>query len=148
VTTNPANNQLDGIPGTSFDANGNFLSSNNVVGYDAENRVSSVYTGSAVDLQYGYDAQNRRTFLWPGANDSTGYNPNVYSVVMYSPTGQKLGTYQINTYYNSSTSLMAICATLMSSDQYFGARRLAVLDQLGSAGTYFGCNVDPDLRKK
>jgi RHS repeat-associated protein len=147
VTANPGNNQLDGIPGTSYDANGNMASvGNGGVGYDAENRVSVVYQSSAY-LEYGYDAQNRRTFLWPSTYDafpsSTGGNPTGYSVVMYSPTGQKLGTYQINTYNTSSTNIaLSICSTLMSSDQYFGARRLAVLDQLGSAGTYFPWGED------
>ena len=58
---------------------------------------------------------------------------------MYSPSGQKLGTYLIsvcNQGANNTTSL-TICSALSTSDKYFGGRRLAVMDQLGSAGTYY-----------
>ena len=56
----------------------------------------------------------------------------------YSPGGRKLGTYQINVLNTSNTGLsLSTVSTLKTSDQYFGSRRLAVLDQLGSAGTYF-----------
>jgi RHS repeat-associated protein len=140
VTTNPANNQMEGLYEASYDANGNLVTEGvGGVGYDAENRVSAVYTGGSANLEYGYDAQNRRTFMWPGTTDTFGdSNPTGYSVVMYSPMGQKLGTYQINTYNTSVNNIvLSMCSTLMSSDQYFGGRRLAVIDQLGSVGTYY-----------
>jgi RHS repeat-associated protein len=142
VSYNPANNQMDGIYETSYDANGNVLGNTGIAAYDSENRISTVNNGTLSGLQYGYDAQNRRTFLWPGTFD-TFYptnegNPTAYSVVMYSPTGQKLGIYQINTYNSSVNNIvLSMCSTLMSSDQYFGARRVAAIDQLGSAGTYY-----------
>jgi RHS repeat-associated protein len=139
LTTNPANNQMDGIYETSYDANGNVLGNATGIGaYDAENRISSAGFSSGISY-YGYDAQNRRTFLWPGTRDTFGdSNPTGYSVVLYSPTGQKLGTYQINTYNSSANNIvLSMCSTLMSSDQYFGGRRLAAIDQLGSAGTYY-----------
>ena len=57
---------------------------------------------------------------------------------MYSPTGQKLATYQLTPQWLQGWSpSMWMQVTLVSSDQYFGGRRLVVLDQLGSAGTYF-----------
>jgi RHS repeat-associated protein len=55
---------------------------------------------------------------------------------MYSPTGQKLGAYKLNPAINGSFEPFMI-VTLVSSDQFFGSRRLAVMDQLGSVGTYY-----------
>ncbi len=113
------------IVGQSYDANGNTGS-----GYDVENRLISAAGG----VQYGYDAQNRRTWVWSGGSDAYG-NPNAYLVNLYSPGGQKLGSYQINTYNTAESGVeLTTCSTLMTSDQYFGSRRLAVIDQLGSAG--------------
>jgi len=55
---------------------------------------------------------------------------------MYAPGGQKLGAYLFvpGTTTQNGLDVAMINVTLSSSDQYFGSRRLAVLDQLGSAG--------------
>ena len=67
--------------------------------------------------------------------DSLG-NVTGYTLNLYSPTGQKLGAYTFAPAVNGSYEpYMAVM--LVSSDQYFGSRRLAVLDQLGSVGTYY-----------
>ena len=109
--------------------------------YDAENHlVGAGWNFGAPAVDYAYDAQGKRSFLWTaGTFDPWGGNATNYSVVMYSPSGQKLGTYLIsvcNQGANNTTSL-TICSALSTSDKYFGGRRLAVMDQLGSAGTYY-----------
>jgi RHS repeat-associated protein len=142
VSVNPANNQLEGY-GFNYDANGNALFdyTNNVTAYDVENHISGVgYNNGAPAVDYCYDAQNHRFFMWTaGTVDGYG-NATSYSVVAYSPSGQKLGTYlfapqQPSYQHGPYTPYMLV--TLASSDQYFGGRRLAAMDQLGSAGTYY-----------
>ena len=127
---NTANNQ---IVGQSYDANGNtsYVTNGGLtynLYYDAENRLSSVYySPNGTNLEYyGYDAQNRRIWNWPGTLN--GSNASNYTVNVYSPAGQKLAAYQFVAYTSSMT------ATLTSSEKYFGGRRLATLDRLGSAG--------------
>jgi RHS repeat-associated protein len=129
---NAATNQTGSV-----DANGNTLSSYNgnqeySLSYDPENRVSGVanINGNPFTLDYAYDAQNRRIWISPNSLD-TYNNPIGYTVNLYSPNGQKLGAYVISNELPSYD----LTSTLASSDQYFGGRRLAVLDQLGSAGT-------------
>jgi RHS repeat-associated protein len=135
VSVNPANNQIQGVSGWSYDANGNASTSG--MTYDAENRLAT-----AGGLQYVYDGQNKRIWSWNGGLDGSS-NPTGYSVVMYSPAGQKLATYQLTPQWLQAWSpYMWMQVTLASSDQYFGGRRLAVLDQLGSAGTYFPWGED------
>ena len=109
--------------------------------YDAENHlIGAGWNNGAPAVDYAYDAQGKRYFMWTaGTLDPWGGNDTNYSVVMYSPSGQKLGTYLIsvcNQGANNTTSL-TICSALSTSDRYFGGRRLAVMDQLGSAGTYY-----------
>ena len=134
-----ANNQVTSVYGQGYDANGN-TKDGNMTAYDAENHlIGGGWNNGAPAVDYGYDAQGKRFFMWPaGTLDSWGNDTN-YSVVMYSPSGQKLGTYLIsvcNQGANNTTSL-TICSALQTSDKYFGGRRLAVMDQLGSAGTYY-----------
>ena len=142
LTVSQVNNRVGGV---TYDANGNAESTNNggqTVGlsYDVENHVYLVSANGYASGQYAYDAQNRRLMVWP--NVSGDYDPygqnnvNAYQIAYYSPSGQKLGTYQFNVYQTGSGNNIsyAVCSTLMSSDQYFGSRRLAVMDQLGSAG--------------
>src|SRR5208337_2396553 len=125
----------------SYDNNGNTYNSN-LTAYDVENRVSGVgWNNGAPAVDYSYDGQNKRIFMWTAGTLDSFNNVYNYSVVAYSPSGQKLGTYLfapaqpdfqpggINTPY--------ITVSLVSSDQYFGGRRLAAMDQLGSAGTYY-----------
>jgi RHS repeat-associated protein len=139
VTVNSANNQVAG----SYDANGNALYSPSAtpLAYDVENHVSGVgWNNGAPAVDYCYDAQNHRFFMWTAGTLDQYNNATSYSVVAYSPSGQKLGTYlfapqQPSYQHGPYTPFMLV--TLASSDQYFGGRRLAALDQLGSAGTYY-----------
>ena len=123
VSVNPANNQIQGVSGLSYDANGN----QNAGTYDAENRLISD------GVQYAYDAQNKRIWNWPGNKDSLN-NTTRYTVNMYSPGRQKLGAYLFvpATTTQNGLNVPILQVTLSSSDQYFGGRRLAVMDQLGS----------------
>ena len=134
VSINPANNQLEGVSGYTYDANGNMSLGTGTLAYDVENRISVAASGAST-VSYAYDSQNRRVWSWPGTKDSLG-NVTGYTLNMYSPTGQKLGAYTFAPAVNGSYEpYMAVM--LVSSDQYFGSRRLAVLDQLESVGTYF-----------
>jgi RHS repeat-associated protein len=94
------------------------------LGYDAENRLNGTYANGQ-GMSYGYDAQNRRNWIWSGSKDVNG-NPTNYTVNVYTPGGQKLAAYSLVSYGTS------LAVTLSSSDTYFGSRRLAVMDQLGS----------------
>jgi hypothetical protein len=92
INVDEVNNEIQGVSGLRYDANGNTSTSSSMV-YDAENRLIA-----ASGLQYAYDAQNERIFSWSGGSDGSG-NPTGYSVSMYSPMGQKLATYQITPQY-------------------------------------------------
>jgi YD repeat-containing protein len=130
VNVNTANNQIQGVSGLSYDANGN----QNIGTYDSENRLIL-----ADGMQYAYDAQNRRIWSWNGTPDGLG-NPTGYTVNLYSPGGQKLGAYVIAPFTQNDMGNLGV--TLSSSDQYFGRRRLAVIDRMGSAGTYYPWGED------
>ncbi len=135
ISVNPANNQIQGI-GLAYDANGNTETTFNNgstfnLSYDAENRLNSLSGSLGQVLSYAYDAQNKRIWSWAGATDTSGNAIN-YAVNFYTPGGQKLGEYQIAPTTHNNSPVLNV--TLLSSDQYFGGRRLAVMDQLGSAG--------------
>src|SRR5579863_3205668 len=125
VSVNQTANQIQGVSGLSYDANGN----QNVGTFDAENRLIMAGT-----MQYAYDTQNRRIWSWSGAKDSLG-NATGYTMNIYTSGGQTLGAYTLTpgTYQNGPI----LAFGLTTSDQYFGGRRLATMDQLGSVGTYF-----------
>ena len=131
VSVNAANNQIQGVSGLSYDANGN----QNVGTYDAENRLSTVINGS-VSTSYFYDAQNRRIYSSTGARDVYN-NPTNYTVNIYTPGGQKLGAYVIAPAFVNNPVQATMQVTLSSNSQYFGGRMLAAMDQLGSVGTYY-----------
>jgi RHS repeat-associated protein len=127
------------IVGQSYDANGNQYNGFQI--YDVENRLTSTN-----GLTYAYDAQNKRIWSSTGAVDGYGNTTN-YTVNLYSPSGQKLGAYLLAPWFvqNSQTmwtTVPSMQVTLASSDQYFGSRRLAAMDQLGSVGNYFPWGED------
>jgi RHS repeat-associated protein len=130
---NQSNNQIEGFG--AYDANGNFEYPN--AAYDVENHIYALVGGPPY-TSYSYDGQGKRIFLWNGTVDGNN-NPTTFSVVAYAASGQKLGTYQCipGTYYSGGNYVPFIGVSIASSDQYFGGRRLAVMDQLGSAGTYY-----------
>jgi RHS repeat-associated protein len=132
VNVNPATNQIQGVYGLSYDANGNEYYGG--VNYDAENRIVT-----APGLQYSYDARNKRIWSWNGALDPSGWgNASGYNIFLYSPGGQRLGTYRIDVINNGyQYTNLTLQSTLISTDLFFGGRRLAVQDRLGSVGSYF-----------
>jgi RHS repeat-associated protein len=138
IVVNPANNHAPG----SYDANGNALASPSgvVLTYDVENHVLGTGWNNFADPAeyYAYDAQSRRIWMWAETVDSLN-NTTSYGVMFYSPMGQKLGTYTFTAgkYLSGGNYHASLSVALSSSDQYFGARRLAVMDELDSAGTYF-----------
>ncbi len=143
VSVNPGNNQLQGY-GFNYDANGNAVNSSSAtpLSYDAENRLTGVgWNNQAPAVDYCYDAQNKRIFLWTAGTVDSFNNVYNYTVVAYSPSGQKLGTYlfapQQPDFQPGGINTPYITVSRVSSDQYFGGRRLAAMDQLGSAGTYY-----------
>ena len=142
ISVNAANNQIQGI-GLTYDANGNTTTNfnggvANTVTYDAENCVSTYQPYIGLTTTYAYDTQNHRIWSWPGTTDTWG-NVSGYTVNIYTPSGLKLATYtvgpSVNDYNGQATPFMA--SGIITSDQYFGSRRLALMDQLGSVGTYF-----------
>ena len=140
-TVSTSTNQIQGVYGLTYDANGNPSATFNGgltynLSYDAENRMTMA-SGNGTYVDYGYDAQNRRLSNWAGAVDGNGNTTN-YTVNVYSASGQKLGAYLIAPAFidNAQTQWKVVPilqVTLSSSDQYFGSRRLAPMDQLGSA---------------
>ena len=137
ISVNTANNQIQGI-GLAYDANGNTTTNfnggvSNTLTYDAENRVSTYQPYIGLTTTYAYDTQNRRIWSWPGTTDTWG-NVSGYTVNIYTPSGQKLAAYtvgpSVNDYNGQATPFMA--SGVITSDQYFGSRRLALMDQLGS----------------
>ena len=137
-TVNTANNRVGGL---SYDANGNPTISFNgtqevSMTYDAENRLvgAANFNGPPMSIYYAYDGQNRRIFSWNGSEDSLS-NPINYTVNVYTPGGQKLAAYTMSPAPSSCGVTPCLNAAVASSDQYFGGRRLAVMDQLGSTGT-------------
>jgi RHS repeat-associated protein len=138
VSVNPANNQIQGVSGLTYDANGN--QSQSVGAYDAENRLVG-----GVGIYYGYDSQNKRIWSWAGGVDSNGNTTN-YTVNVYSPGGQKLGAYVFATVFVNNSQTMYVTVPSLNvtggGDVYFGGRRLAAMDQLGSVGNYFPWGED------
>jgi len=80
---------------------------------------------------------------WPGTLDSYG-NATNFTVNVYSPGGQKLGAYVLapELVENAQDQVVPSMQVSGTPIQYFGSRRLAAMDQLGSVGTYFPWGED------
>jgi RHS repeat-associated protein len=123
IGVNPANNEVVGHP---YDANGNDTYGS--VYYDAENRVVS-----APGVQYAYDSQNKR--VWKATYDGSG-NLTSQEAYFYGVGGQKLGTYSLVISYGTGQPLY-LSDSNTNLDVFFGGRRLAGQDRLGSVGKYY-----------
>jgi RHS repeat-associated protein len=138
VSVNPATNRITGVYNMIYDANGNVTSTPSPSGtsqlaYDAENRMISVVG----QMNYGYDAQNKRFWSWDGSTDMYG-NVTAYKIQMYSPSGQKLAMYQVDAVVGGFPPYTAsLSTTLLSSDKYFGGRRIQIEDRLSSTNGKF-----------
>jgi RHS repeat-associated protein len=97
-------------------------------------------------MLYGYDALNKRFFSWNTAwTDTMGYgNADGWQVAIYSPSGKRLETIQMNVTSGGSGAgfYLSLASTLLSSDTYFGGHRLAPQDRLGSVGKYYPYGED------
>jgi len=138
LTVSTTNNQITSVSGMTYDLNGNALTSG--ISYDVENHMNG---GGA---PYVYDSQNERI-----ANISTnGYacgnpTPPSYTLSLYSPIGQqKLGDYALSAQYVQGwqNPWWMEVTPVGSVNQYFGGRRVAVMDQLDSVGNYFPWGED------
>jgi RHS repeat-associated protein len=131
---NDANNRI-GIAGAQYEANGNLLASGlGVLSYiyDAENRMTQAISTSNGTLNSGYDSQNKRIWTWAGSTDSNG-NASGYTIYYYGVKGERLGQYNVMVTYNQGSHTASLVASTTSTETYFGPRRLAPLDRLGSA---------------
>jgi RHS repeat-associated protein len=130
-SVNGVTNQL---VGASYDGNGNMTGDATLTGvgpltYDVENRLSGMLVQATnATINYGYDAQNRRV----GSYSSFG---GAYTVYFYGAGGQRLQSYSV-TVNGSSVSVGVV-----GSDVYFGGRRLAPVDRVGSARSLGGGNA-------
>ena len=110
--------------------------------YDVANRmiISATSTGSA---HFSYDTQNRRVWQWNGAVDQNN-NPVSYSIYYYGANGKRLVAYTVTlsqVLTNGHISGYTLGSSVVLQDAYFGRRRLAPMDRIGSAadvGTYPG----------
>ena len=124
VAPDPNTNHLGGE-----DANGNAPGAV----YEVENRMIQLGCQSCGGMQYAYDAQNKRNWSWAGGLDIWN-NRNAYTLNYYSPAGQKLAAIQITLQPSTPPVLIS---TLVTSDKYFGGKRLAAEDRLGSVGDFY-----------
>jgi hypothetical protein len=126
----PTNNQI-GAVGRKYDANGNMLASGldaNAYGYDAENRMIQALSSTA-NMSFAYDSRNKRIFASGGSTDGHGHLSG-YTVYYYGVKGERLGQYNLVVTANHTIDVPPT-----STEVYFGSRRLAALDRLGSIGT-------------
>ncbi len=141
VSVSPATNRITSVFNLTYDANGNVTNTgiaagNAWLGYDAENRMISV--DNAGTMRYGYDAQNKRIWSWDGATFDMYGNVTAYKIYFYSPSGQKLATYQMDEVISGPPSWIAsLQSTLLTSDKYFGGRRIQIEDRLSSTNGKF-----------
>ncbi len=132
IGVNPTNNQItDGAP--QYDANGNLTAQSGVsYTYDPENRMSYFSSVSNGNRTFGYDSQNKRILNWSGSTDQNG-NASGYTVYYYGVKGERLGVYNFMVGYWAGGNTPTLENSTTSTETFFGARRLAPLDRLGSA---------------
>jgi hypothetical protein len=134
---NDANNQIT-VAGSQYDANGNLTAMSGVsYTYDPENRMSGVSSVSNGSATYGYDSQNKRIWNWTGSTDQYG-NASGYTIYYYGVKGERLGVYNFIVGYYAGGTAPTLENSPTSTETYFGARRLAPLDRLGSARSVNG----------
>lgn len=125
-----ATNQFGGT----YDANGRLATGGYV--YDVENRISHVSGGNS----YAYDTRNRRVWQWNGSLYApANASPAGYTVYFYGVNGKRLAAYQLSLgapiYQHQTIVSLNMISTVAQQDAYFGGRRLATVDRVGSAAT-------------
>ena len=108
--------------------------------YDVENRMWQYVNTSngTTTAEFAYDTQNRRVWQWNGSLYASPYNttPASYTVYFYGVNGKRLAAYTLTAYpvYQGSTiTSFNMQSAVLTQDTYFGGKRLAPLDRLGSA---------------
>ncbi len=127
-------NQLTGLGNTAnyyqYDANGNMtgvgpFASIQAFTFDVENRMASAQSSSTAGFDsYGYAADNKRVYKKRG-DDGT-------EEVSFYLGNKKLGVYQVN-----DDGFNPFQFTTLSTQLWFGGKKLAVRDRLGSKGGYY-----------
>ncbi len=131
-TYNTAMNRLTGLGNTAnyyqHDANGNMtqigVSPAQSFSYDVENRMMWAQAGTLYTEYYGYAADNKRVYKKRG-DDAT-------EEVSFYLGNKKLGAYQVN-----DDGYPQFQFTTLSTQLWFGGKKLAVRDRLGSKGVYY-----------
>jgi RHS repeat-associated protein len=127
-----SNNQIT-IPGSQYDANGNLTAQSGVsYTYDAENHMTNFGSVSNGNRTFAYDSQNKRILNWTGSTDQNG-NASGYTVYYYGVKGERLGVYNFTVGYWAGGTTPTLENSPTSTETFFGGRRLAPLDRLGSA---------------
>jgi RHS repeat-associated protein len=117
--------------------------------YDVENRMYEYYstTGTGVaPAYYAYDTQNRRVWQWNGSTYASPYSttPNSYTVYFYGVNGKRLAAYTLTAavvWQGNKVQSLTMNSAVLTQDAYFGGRRLAGLDRVGSATQVGSQNV-------
>ncbi len=117
--------------------------------YDVENRMYEYYstTGTGVaPAYYAYDTQNRRVWQWNGSTYASPYSttPNSYTVYFYGVNGKQLAAYTLTAavvWQGNKIQSLTMNSAVLTQDAYFGGRRLAGLDRVGSATQVGSQNV-------
>jgi RHS repeat-associated protein len=135
---------------SALDANGNVTGTQgNAYAYDVENRMYEYYstTGTGVaPAYYAYDTQNRRVWQWNGSTYASPYSttPNSYTVYFYGVNGKRLAAYTLTAavvWQGNKVQSLTMNSAVLTQDAYFGGRRLAGLDRVGSATQVGSQNV-------
>ncbi len=125
-----ANGNATGVPNPN--GPGSFLA-----GWDVENRMVSVGNLAPSGFRYSYAPDNKR--VWRGVWDLTTGSQTADELTFWSVTGQRVATYSLIPFSNSST----LRAQQTGTEYYFGGKLVknaggyVHADRLGSVGKYF-----------
>jgi RHS repeat-associated protein len=104
-------------------------------------------TGTGVaPAYYAYDTQNRRVWQWNGSTYASPYSttPNSYTVYFYGVNGKRLAAYTLTAgvvWQGNKVQSLTMSSAVLTQDAYFGGRRLAGLDRVGSTTQVGSQNV-------
>jgi RHS repeat-associated protein len=128
---------------SSYDANGNVTATyGSQYIYDGQNRMveyNDTINNGATLAHFGYDPQNRRVWQWNGSLYAPyNVNPAAYTVYFYGVDGKRLASYTLTanvTWQGNQVSSVYMASAVAQQDAYFGSRRLAPMDRVGSTAS-------------
>jgi RHS repeat-associated protein len=135
---------------SALDANGNVTAVyGSTYSYDVENRMYEYTPPTSYGIApsyYAYDTQNRRVWQWNGSTYASPYSttPNSYTVYFYGVNGKRLAAYTLTAavvWQGSKVQSLTMNSAVLTQDAYFGGRRLAGMDRVGSATQVGSQNV-------